>query len=51
MLLTDLVAPNAIVPALKVNSKKQALLELAGKAAELSGQSERTILEILQQRE
>ena len=51
MLLTDLVAPNAIIPALKVNSKKQILQELAAKAAELSGQSERTILEILQQRE
>ena len=51
MLLTDLVAPNAIIPALKVNGKKQVLLELAGKAAELSGQSERAILEILQQRE
>ena len=51
MLLTDLVAPNAIIPALKVNGKKQVLQELAGKAAELSGQSERTIFEILQQRE
>jgi len=51
MLLTDLVAPNAIIPALKVNSKKQILQELAAKAAELTGQSERTILEILQQRE
>src|SRR5499433_4470308 len=51
MLLTDLVAPNAIIPALKVNSKKQILQELATKAAELCGQSERTILEILQQRE
>jgi len=51
MLLTDLVAPNAIIPALKVNSKKQVLQELAAKAAELCGQSERTILEILQQRE
>jgi PTS system nitrogen regulatory IIA component len=51
MLLTDLVAPNAVIPALKVNSKKQALVELAAKAAELSGQNERTILEILQQRE
>jgi len=49
MLLTDLVAPNAIIPALKVNGKKQVLLELAGKAAELSGQSERAILEILQE--
>src|SRR6202045_1156550 len=51
MLLTDLVAPNAIIPALKVNSKKQVLQELAAKAAELCGQNERTILEILQQRE
>src|SRR5215831_6424964 len=51
MLLTDLVAPNAIIPALKVNSKKQVLQELAVKAAELCGQSERTMLEILQQRE
>ena len=51
MPLNDLVAPNAIIPALKVNGKKQALQELAAKAAELSGQNERTILEILQQRE
>ena len=51
MPLTDLVAPNAIIPALKVNSKKQALQELAAKAAELSGQNERTIFEILLQRE
>src|SRR5262249_47111178 len=35
MLLTDLVAPNAIIPALKVNGKKQILQELAAKAAEL----------------
>ena len=51
MLLTDLVAPNAIIPALKVTSKKQVLVELSAKAAELSGQNERAILEILQQRE
>src|SRR5262245_9611317 len=51
MLLTDLVAPNAIIPALRVNSKKQLLHELAAKAAELSDQSERAILEVLQQRE
>lgn len=48
---TDLVAPNAIIPALKVNGKKQALQEIAAKAAELTGQPERTILEILLQRE
>ncbi|MGB8443494.1 MAG: transcriptional regulator, partial [Pseudolabrys sp.] len=27
MTLTDLVAPNAVIPALKVNSKKQAIQE------------------------
>src|SRR5947199_4630823 len=51
MPLTDLVAPNAILPALRANNKKQVLQELAAKAAELSGQSERAILEILLQRE
>src|SRR5947207_13829469 len=51
MPLTQLVAPNAIIPALKVNGKKQALQELAAKAAELSGQNERTIFETLLQRE
>ena len=48
---TDLVSPNAIIPALKVNGKKQALQEIAAKAATLTGQSERAILEILLQRE
>jgi nitrogen PTS system EIIA component len=48
---TDLVAPNAIIPALKVNGKKQALQEIAAKAASLTGQSEKAILEILLQRE
>jgi len=51
MTLTDLVAPNAILPALKVNNKKQVIQELAARAAELTGQNERAILEILQQRE
>ena len=51
MPLTDLVAPNAILPALKINNKKQALHELAARAAVLSGQSEKAIFEILMQRE
>src|SRR5882724_3158925 len=51
MPLTDLVTPNAVMPALKVNNKKQAIAELAAKAATLTGQSERDILEILLQRE
>src|SRR5689334_25414584 len=48
---SDIAAPNAIIPALKVNGKKQALQEIAAKAAELTGQSEKAILEILLQRE
>jgi PTS system nitrogen regulatory IIA component len=51
MPLNDLVAPAAIIPALKANGKKQTLQELAAKAAELSGQSERVIFETLLQRE
>ena len=51
MTLTDLVAPSAIIPALKVKNKKQAIQEISTKAAELTGQNERAILEILQQRE
>jgi nitrogen PTS system EIIA component len=51
MPLTDLVAPNAILPALKVNGKKQVLHELAARAAVLSGQNERAIFDILMQRE
>jgi PTS system nitrogen regulatory IIA component len=51
MPVTDLISPTAIIPALKVNGKKQALQELAAKAAELSGQSERAVLEVLMQRE
>jgi nitrogen PTS system EIIA component len=51
MPLNDVVAPDAIIPALKVNGKKQALQELAARASEISGQNERTIFETLMQRE
>ena len=51
MTITDLVAPEAIVPALKVSSKKQALQELATRAAALADQNERAIFEVLLQRE
>src|SRR5687767_14439569 len=40
MPLTDLVAPNAILPALRANNKKQVIQELAAKAAELTGQND-----------
>jgi len=51
MPLTDLVAPNAVIPALKVNSKKQVIQELAAKAAKLTDQNERSVFETLLQRE
>jgi PTS system nitrogen regulatory IIA component len=51
MTITDLVAPEAILPALKVNSKKQALQELAARASVLTGQNEKAIFEVLLQRE
>ena len=51
MPLTDIVAPNAIIPALKANNKKQAIAELAAHAAKLTELNERDILEVLQQRE
>ncbi|EJW13369.1 PTS system nitrogen-specific IIA component, PtsN [Rhodovulum sp. PH10] len=49
--MNDLIAPQAVIPALKVNTKKQALQELAERAAELTGRTEREILEVLMQRE
>src|SRR6202049_3430693 len=51
MPLNDLMAPEAVVPSLRVNSKKQALHELASRAAAICGRNEREILEVLLQRE
>ncbi|MGE0630455.1 MAG: PTS IIA-like nitrogen regulatory protein PtsN [Hyphomicrobiaceae bacterium] len=51
MPLTDLVAPNAVIPALKANGKKQAIQEISARAAQVSGLNERTIFETLLQRE
>jgi PTS system nitrogen regulatory IIA component len=51
MPLNDLVASQAVIPALKVNNKKQALQEIAARAAELTGRPEREILDVLMQRE
>jgi PTS system nitrogen regulatory IIA component len=49
--LLDLVSPQGIVPRLKVNSKKQALQELAARAATLTGADERLIFDTLLARE
>jgi len=51
MSLTDLIVPKAVLPSLKVSTKKQALQELAAHAAFLSGLSGREIFDVLLQRE
>lgn len=51
MEIADLLTPNSIIPNLRVTSKKQALQELARFAAGLTGQHERTIFEVLLERE
>ncbi|EJF80377.1 PTS IIA-like nitrogen regulatory protein PtsN [Bartonella doshiae] len=51
MNLSELIAPEAIIPALKANSKKQVLQVLAEKAAELTGLNERMIFDVVLQRE
>ncbi|AGF73911.1 nitrogen regulatory IIA [Bartonella australis AUST/NH1] len=51
MNLSELIAPDAIIPALKANSKKQVLQILAEKAARLTGLNERTVSDIILQRE
>jgi PTS system nitrogen regulatory IIA component len=49
--LSDLVTPDAILPALKANSKKQVLQAIAEKAALMTGVQEKDILETLIKRE
>jgi PTS system nitrogen regulatory IIA component len=51
MPVPDLLTPDSVLPALNAGSKKQALQELSAKAAELTGQNERAVLEVLTQRE
>jgi PTS system nitrogen regulatory IIA component len=51
MPLLDFLDPQAVLPALRVNGKKQALQELAFQAARLTGLAESAIYEALLQRE
>ena len=51
MEITDLVTPAAVVASLNATSKKQALQELARRAAELTGEQERAIFDVLLERE
>jgi len=47
----DLITPDGIIPNLRAGSKKQALQELARKAADVTGQHERAIFDVLLERE
>lgn len=51
MSLNDLLAAQAVLPTLRARNKKQVLQELAARAAEDCGRSEREIFETLLQRE
>ncbi|MBO1905732.1 PTS IIA-like nitrogen regulatory protein PtsN [Microvirga sp. 3-52] len=51
MPLLDFLDPRAVLPALRVNGKKQALQELASQAARLTGLPDGAIYEALLQRE
>ena len=51
MSLADLLRQDAVIPTLKINSKKQLLQELSAKAAQVTGLSEREIFDVILQRE
>ncbi len=51
MPLSDMITTNAIIPALRVANKKQALQDMSERAAELSGLPVREIFDSLIQRE
>ncbi|MEE8623516.1 MAG: PTS sugar transporter subunit IIA, partial [Alphaproteobacteria bacterium] len=51
MEIVDLITPQHVIPKLRVTSKKQALQELSRYAAEITNQHERTIFEVLLERE
>ena len=51
MNLSDLLKPDAVLPSLHAQSKKQVLQEVAGAAARLTGRGEREVFDTLLQRE
>ena len=51
MEINDLLVPEGVVADLKATSKKQALQDLARRAAEVSGLHERAIFDVLMERE
>ena len=51
MEISEMISPDGVIANLRVTSKKQALQELAKKAAQLTGLPERSIFEVLIERE
>lgn len=51
MEIADLITPEGVVPSLRATSKKQALQELARRAAEITGLSEKAVFDVLLERE
>ena len=51
MEINDLVSPDGVFANLRVTSKKQAIQELARRAADISGQPERAVFDVLMERE
>ena len=51
MEISDLLPPDGVTADLKVTSKKQALQDLAKRAAEVSGLQERAVFDVLMERE
>ncbi|HKU98144.1 MAG TPA: PTS IIA-like nitrogen regulatory protein PtsN [Vineibacter sp.] len=51
MELADILAPDAVIADMRASSKKQALLEAAQRAAHVTGLHERTVFDVLLERE
>ena len=51
MALADILQPEGIIPALRVHTKKQLLVELASTASKITGIPEREIFDVVLQRE
>ena len=51
MEIDELLTPDSVIPRLRATSKKQALQELAKRAAEVAGLPERAIFDVLLERE
>ena len=51
MEIRDIIEPDAVIPHLKANSKKQALQELARLASDITGLAQREVFDVVLQRE